>query len=116
MNILSKTDFCSIINDLKRNDEFLDDIGDVFRKYKREDQVYSTGLEDTVVSLLEIIFKDKEAQWISYWVWELNYGETYNEGDVTEEDGTNITLRSAEVLYDFLIKNSGEGVNLHVRN
>lgn len=30
MNILSKTDFCSIINDLKRNDEFLDDIGDVF--------------------------------------------------------------------------------------
>lgn len=115
MNILSKTDFCSIINDLKRNDEFLDDIGDVFRKYKREDQVYSTGLEDTVVSLLEIIFKDKENQWLAYWIWELNYGEAYNDGDVTEEDGTIISLRTAEELYDFLIKNHRKG-ELHVRN
>lgn len=115
MNILSKTDFCSIINDLKRNDEFLDDIGDVFRKYKREDQVYSTGLEDTVVSLLEIIFKDKENQWLAYWIWELNYGEAYNDGDVTEEDGTIISLRTAEELYDFLIKNHRKGER-HVRN
>lgn len=114
--MITKKEFCKIIDNLKRNDEFIDDLGEVFRKYRREEQIYSTGLEDTIVSLLEIIFKDKEAQWISYWVWELNYGETYNEGDVTEEDGTNIPLRSAEDLYDFLIKNSGEGVNLHVRN
>lgn len=86
-----------------------------FRKYKREDQVYSTGLEDTVVSLLEIIFKDKENQWLAYWIWELNYGEVYNDGDVTEEDGTIISLRTAEELYDFLIKNHRRG-ELHVRN
>lgn len=103
--MITKDDFCKIINDLKRNDEFLDDIRDVFRKHQKEEQIYSTGLKDKIVNLLETIFDDNKTNWISYWIWELDFGEKYKEGDVTEKDGIVIPLKTAEELYDFLIKN-----------
>ena len=111
MNVLSKKDFCRTLNDLRHNDEFLNSINDVFQKFGKDYAVCSTGLEDTVVDLLEIIFQDKENQWIAYWIWEENFGETYKEGDVTENDGTIIPLRTAEELYDFLVKNMKEKVD-----
>ena len=74
--------------------------------------IYSTGLEDIVVELLETLFEDKESQWISYWVWEENYGKTYKEGDAVEDDGTIIPLETAEELYDFLVKNMKEKANV----
>ena len=105
MSILSKTDFRKIINELKRNEEFIDKLNDLFSDFQRDDSVYSTGLETTVVKLLETMFNDDSTHWIAYWIWECNFGEDYNEGDVTEEDGTNIPLKTTEELYDFLIKN-----------
>lgn len=103
--MLSKKDFCKIIGDLQQNEDFLTKLNKLFSEFKREDQVYSTGLEDTVVNLLEMIFKDTENHWISYWIWEENYGKSYRDGDVVELDGTIIPLRTAEDLYDLLIKN-----------
>ncbi len=103
--MITKREFCEVISKLKQNDDFLNDLCDVFRKHQREDQVYSTGLEDVVVNLLELIFDDKENQWIAYWIWECNYGETYEDGDVTESDGTPIPLKTAKELYNFLIEN-----------
>lgn len=105
MNILSRDDFCRTIYELKRNDEFIDKLNDLFSEFKRDDAVYCTGLESTIVSLLETMFDDNQTNWISYWLWELNFGNDYKEGDVTEHDGTIIPLRTAEELYDFLIKN-----------
>lgn len=112
--MITKKEFCKIIDDLKRNDEFLDDICDVFKKHQREEQIYSTGLEDTIVNLLETIFNDNKTNWISYWIWELDFGEKYNEGDVTKKDGTIIPLKTVEELYDFLIKNMENNNNVRI--
>ena len=103
--MLSKKDFCKIIDDLQQNERFLTKLNELFSEFKRQDQIYSTGLEDTVINLLEIIFKDTENQWITYWIWEENYGKSYRDGDVTEMDGTIIPLATTEDLYDLLIKN-----------
>jgi hypothetical protein len=105
MNILNKKEFCDVIQDLKENEEFINKINDVFNEFRNESNIFATGLENTVVKLLEIMFEDTENQWIAYWIWERWFGEDYEIGDVTEADGTVIPLRTAEDLYDFLIKN-----------
>lgn len=108
INPITKKDFCNIIYELKKNENFLDAINDVCRKFKKDTEIYTTGLEGVVVNLLESIFDDKESQWISWWIWELNFGELYKEGIITEVNNASISLRTAEELYDFLIKNIKE--------
>lgn len=105
MNILSKKDFCGIMYDMEQHFEFQEKLNDVFREFNQDVCIVHTNLENTVVEILEIIFDDKENQWISYWVWEEEFGQKYKKGDVTEEDGTIIPLETAGDLYDFLIKN-----------
>ena len=38
---------------------------------------------------------DLADHWISYFMWELDFGSSYSEGDVTEADGTSIDLSTA---------------------
>lgn len=104
MSILNKKDFCNVIQKLQRNDEFIDRLYGLFREFDKEVDVYETGLEETLIFLLEKMFDD-EGEWISYWIWETNYGKDYKDGNITEADGTVIPLKTAEELYDFLIKN-----------
>lgn len=100
---MNKEQFCEIINDLKTNEDFISSFNNIFRDFNKEERIYSTGLEETVVKMLEIIFNDTETKWISYWIWEKNFGDTYEDGDVTYSDGTIISLKNAEELYEFLI-------------
>ena len=57
--------------------------------------------------LLEFIFND-ENQWISYWIFELEFGERYEDECIKWEDGEVIPLKTAEDLYDLLIRNTKE--------
>ena len=102
--MITKKEFCDAISELKRNEEFIDKLNDVFREFNSDNAIYSSGLEDAIVRILENIFDDDKNGWISYWIWELNFGETYEEGDVKDENNNNIPLRTAEELYDFLVK------------
>lgn len=103
--ILSREDFHKAIDRLKRCDQFLDKLNDLLYEYKFDNQIYSTGLEDTVVDILEAIFDDQDTNWISHWVYECDFGESYKDGDVTENDGTIIPLKTVDDLYNLLIKN-----------
>ena len=40
--------------------------------------------------------------WISYFIYELEYGEKYRDGSVVDGDGTNIDISDIDKLYDFL--------------
>ena len=109
---LSKEEFCKIIDGLQKNEEFFYEINKIFLKFGKGDLIYPTDLEDIIIDLLENMFEDRESQWISYWVWEENYGKTYKEGDAVEKDGTIIPLGTAEELYDFLVKNMEDDANV----
>ena len=63
--------------------------------------------EDLVVELLEKMFED-EYSYITYWLYELNYGRAYKAGCIKEANGKDIDISTAEKLYDFLIKNMKE--------
>lgn len=43
--------------------------------------------------------------WISWWVYELNWGKDWKPGCATDKDGNDIKVRDAGELYDFLTNN-----------
>lgn len=103
-SIISKGEFCGALHELKENEDFIDEINDVLRKFGGDNYIFSTRLEDVIVRLLETVFEDTD-KWISYWMWEENFGRKYEDGDAIDEKGNIIPLKTAEDLYDFLIKN-----------
>ena len=57
--------------------------------------------ESTVVFLLRKLLKDAVEN-IDYYIYELDYGRKYEPGMITDENGHDIDLSSAEKLYDYL--------------
>jgi hypothetical protein len=59
-------------------------------------------LIDSIIDLLEKYFNDN-SEWISYWMWELNFGEEYEPGMVLFPEGE-VKLESIRDLYDLLMR------------
>ena len=107
--IISKEKFVEIINRLRDYKELQHAIDSLFENYidnKEMDFMNAgsicIGHESVVVYLLENMF---DTDMISYFIYELDYGEKYRAGYVLDENGNEIDLSTAEKLYDFLIQN-----------
>lgn len=105
--IMSKESFYKVIDDYKTMFDFTDEMNELFDKYKTDGNIYPPMCTKTVTDLLEFIFNDKN-QWISYWIFELDFGKKYEDGLVTQKDGTIIPLKTVEDLYNLLVKNMEE--------
>ena len=121
---MTKEAFCQLINALKdsktHDDELCDELDNLFRKHRPEQDMGLRGchfwqiindsrLEDAVVKVLEAEFEDEEDSWISYYIYELEFGtKPYSSQCGSEVDGTPICLTTPEELYDFVIKNMKE--------
>ena len=106
--MISKEKFVEIINRLKNYNELQDKIDNLFKDNieNRERDFINAGSicighESVVVYLLEKIF---DTDMISYFIYELDYGERYTEGCVLDENMNNIDLSTAEKLYDYLVQ------------
>lgn len=106
--MISKEKFVEIINRLKSYDELQDKINDLFKDNidnKEEDFMNAgsicIGHESVVVYLLERMF---DTDMISYFIYELEYGEKYEKGCILNANMSEIDLSTAEKLYDYLIK------------
>ena len=66
---------------------------------------------EALVDLLEHNFRD-DGEWISYWLYELDFGSKAEELTASEADGTPIPLGTVEDLYNLLIKNLEENDDL----
>lgn len=58
---------------------------------------YVDSLIESVCSLLKVYFND-EFDWISYWIWDLEFGEKYKDGMV-KIGNENTSLKTIEDLY-----------------
>lgn len=67
---------------------------------------YPTMIDD-VVNLLETIMNDLGNHWISYFIYDLNFGKTYKKGDVII-DGDERPLRNVEDLWELLLFGEGD--------
>ena len=106
--IISKEKFVEIINRLKNYNELQDKIDNLFKDNieNREKDFINAGSicighESVVVYLLERMF---DTDMISYFIYELEYGEKYEKGCILNANMSEIDLSTAEKLYDYLIK------------
>lgn len=53
--------------------------------------------------LVEMTGDDKKDPIIDYWIYELEYGDKWVEGSVTDKDGVDIKLKTASDLYKYLV-------------
>ena len=101
--VMSKESFCKVMDNYRSMFDFTDEMNDLFDKYKMDGNIFPPLCTETVIDLLEFIFNDKN-QWIRYWTWELDFGADYEDGYVKDKDDSIIPLRTAEDLYDLLVK------------
>ena len=70
------------------------------------EQKGAVNLENAFVELLEEACGIKEDSWgysdISYFAYELDYGKKWKPGTITEADGTDIKMETAEDLWDYI--------------
>ena len=108
MQMISKDKFVEIINRLKNYNDLQNKINDLFRDNidnKEMDFMNACsiciGHESVVVYLLERMF---DTDMISYFIYELEYGEKYEKGCVLDANMSEIDLSTAEKLYDYLVQ------------
>lgn len=106
--MISKEKFVEIINRLRDYKELQHAIDSLFENYidnKEMDFMNAgsicIGHESVVVYLLEKMF---DTDMISYFIYELEYGEKYKAGCVLDANMREIDLSTAEKLYDYLVQ------------
>lgn len=106
---LPRDKFNKYITSLKEQSFYIDELNSLNRKYNIDVSVCYSPLEDDLVDLLIYIFKDNKNDWISYWLYELNFGEEANsmtasiESDTSDTGSFSIPLKTSNDLYDLLI-------------
>jgi len=110
---VTKERFCKIINEIQRANDLIDKSSALLREYN---DIAATDFcstfpflhhENLVVELLEEVMSDKY-NWVSYFIYELDFGRKYVPGCVTDgvgvDGGANIDISTAERLWEFLEK------------
>ena len=112
MAILNKKEFCEILNNIKKSEECMDSLNTIFKEYNKDIRIFDLlyGYSD-LIKVLRVMFNDEISECIDYWIYDLNFGDKYKDGCITEADGTNIRLKTAEDLYDYLIKEMNKNEN-----
>ena len=103
MEVISKEQFVKCIDFIIKRSEAQEKINELFTN-EFEDAIFYPYFkyETAYVDLLELIFNDTENNWISYFIYELDFGRKWKPGMVTDDFG-DVPMSSAEELYDFLI-------------
>ena len=103
-NILSKDEFCRIINKLHQMQNFWDAVNDAGRKFDEGFYVewYPPQIEVELCDTLSRMFMD-DSDAVYWFCYEIGFGERYEDGD-NMMDGKEYPLRDPEELYDYLVE------------
>lgn len=101
---MNKELFIKVVNQIEELNNEQEEFNSILHKIDNE---FGGGLIhnksiDFLTNLLKELINDTN-DWISYYMWEIDFGKKYYDGCVTESDGTNISLRNAEDLYNLII-------------
>ena len=89
--------------------EFQDELSTLVSRHGGDCFMFPDMVDD-VVNLLELIMDD-DGEWISYFVYELNFGREYEPGTILDDDGTEIPLITIRDLWDLLKDNQKRKAN-----
>lgn len=113
--MITKQEFVNIINRLRNYNDLQNKIDELFENNIDNQEMdfmnagsICIGHETIVVKLLENMFNDR-GNWISWWLYEQDYGRSVRIDDVfNEEIGKFVDLTTPEKLYDYLIEEMEE--------
>ena len=72
--MISEKKFCKIISKIQNTWEYQGKLNDFFRNNGVDGYLFQPDCMDQVIELLEYIFHDEEDNWISYFIFELDFG------------------------------------------
>lgn len=99
---MNKEQFEKVINQLKTLSVDRDNLNKAFRKFDPDfNFVTFSRYESIITNMLKNEFVDKD-DWIEYYIYELNYGNKYKKGMVTDK-GKNIKLKTPSDLFNLLV-------------
>lgn len=103
---ISRELFDRMINDIRATHEFEDIIRTAISAYNKvtKDIIsvdYPTLLEGDLVTILEFALDDVDG-WISYWIYDLEFGGKWEKGCVTDENGEDVPLCTLDDLWNLL--------------
>lgn len=101
---IDKNKFIKIMNEFESFSKKIDDSSYKIRKLTdNEWDVFFPTEEFILCELLTKIFNCELSDDLGYFVYELEFGEKWKEGVVTDVDGNDIPLKNSSDLYDLLI-------------
>ena len=96
------SDYIETIQDEMKREDKINDV--LSNEFALERTMLYNPLLSEYIKLLRDIFKD-EGDYIGYYVYDLDFGRDYHEGDIQDENGRNIPLLTVEDLYNLLVEN-----------
>lgn len=106
--MISRESFVKTMNSLQK---FEDDVITVDAALKNlcdgEGSFFLPQVSSMIMELLQEIFQDDD-DWLPYFMWEKNYLQDLEPGDIRESDGNEIQISSWEDVYDFLERDMKE--------
>lgn len=102
--MLSKEIFVQVIEDVKKKCDYQSELNDFYKSHGADGYIFQPDCSESVLLLLENIFDDKD-NWISYFCFELDFGQNWKEGMITSKHGDDIPLSTTEELYNLLTDN-----------
>ena len=104
--MITKENFIKYINRIKELREIEDEINLAGEKLGLF--ISFADHEQLTMDILTDAFDDFADGWISYFVYELSFGDNWSEGKIRDENGEDIPLRNADELYDLLMDSINE--------
>lgn len=104
--VINKESFVTVIDGMKQMTDYEDEFNAFFLNHHEDGYHFPEVVwrfVDKVICMLTEIFEDDE-DWISYFCFDLNFGDDYNSGCVVDENGKYVDLSDADKLYDFLLE------------
>lgn len=107
--MITKKQFIKYMNEFQHLEIIEDEITKAFRKLSSDfNQIHFGRYIDLISSILKDTFNDKN-DWISYWIYDLEFGKKYEPNSVTMNKKP-IKMKTAGDLYDVLMENLKRGI------
>ena len=101
---LTKENFCFIVDAIEDSYKTLRELSDytglIFTESKFAESV--DKIQDFLEDLLDIERNDLYGTDIDYYMWELDFGEKWEPGTITDSEGNDIPLRNSEDLWELI--------------
>ena len=102
--IISKEDFVSCINDIKETTDYQNDLNKLFNKYNVDGYLFQPDCSAMLIRLLNKIFcVSSQDNYIEKFCFETDFGKKHVSGMFLDRKNREVTISSAEELYDLLI-------------